>query len=113
MKYLLSLIPIQVLAIADPYITKSITKWTSIHYDTRPTLIYHILIYIVFGICIPAVAYQWKNVSVRMKWLTLVFGIVNIAAVIYAFVVPYQIPALAIILIGMYVSLAVMRQRKN
>lgn len=105
MKFMLSLIPIQILAILDRYIVLYLTKWINTHYESKTLILYHVIVYVVFGICISAMTTQWRNVSNRIKWITLFCGIVNVCAVCVFFFYPYQIPVLTLLLVGVYTYL--------
>lgn len=113
MKFILSLIPIQILAILDRYIVFYLTKWVNTHYESRPLILYHVIVYIVFGICISAITTQWRNVSNRIKWVTLFCGIANVCAVCVSFIYPYQIPVLTLLLVGFYAYLGLAQLKQK
>lgn len=112
MKRILYLVPLQLIAIIDTYTQQYLRSWTNTHYDSRPIIIYQILVYILFGILISIILNNWKKVSDRQKKLTVIFGIFNICAICFIFLSSFQIPTLALLLFGIYLYFGISGLKK-
>lgn len=107
MKFILNLVIAQIIAVMDVYIYKALNDWTSTHYDIYPVMIYHVLVYIIFGILLSAAVAEWKKVSAQANAAALICGIADLCAVVGLYFYGINVSAMMLILLGAYAYMGI------
>ena len=115
MKFLIKLFIVQILAIIQPPILKTLNNWISTHYNWYPELLYQIFVFIAFGLLVSFLLTEWSRTTPGVRIITMILGVFNLFIGICSVASFWSIPVFSFILIGVYLffGISLIRDRRK